>query len=35
MFIRNQQREQIENNATPPSDAIDSALTDFYETHSI
>ena len=35
MFIRNQQREQIEKNATPPSDAIDSALTDFYETHSI
>ena len=32
MFIRNQQREK---NATPPSDAIDSALTDFYETHSI
>ena len=35
MFMRNQQREQIEKNATPPSDAIDSALTDFYETHSI
>ena len=35
MFIRNQQRKQIEENATPPSDAIDSALTDFYETHSI
>ena len=35
MFIRNQRRKQIEENATPPSDAIDSALTDFYETHSI
>ena len=30
MFIRNQQREQIEKNATPPSDAIDSALLDFW-----
>tara|TARA_B100000214_G_C23592458_1_gene456931 strand:- start:269 stop:487 length:219 start_codon:yes stop_codon:yes gene_type:complete len=34
-FIKNQQKEQIEANATDPSDAIDDALSDFYETHSI
>tara|TARA_B100001564_G_C20535995_1_gene622043 strand:+ start:677 stop:967 length:291 start_codon:yes stop_codon:yes gene_type:complete len=31
MFIRNQRREQIEKNATHPTDAIDDALSDFYE----
>jgi len=35
MFIRNQRRENIEKNATHPTDAIDDALSDFYETHSI
>ena len=29
MFLRNQQRENIEKNATHPSDAIDNALLDF------
>ena len=31
MFIRNARRTQIEENATPPSDAINSALDDFME----
>jgi hypothetical protein len=31
MFIRNARRTQIEENATPPSDAINSALDDFLE----
>ena len=35
MFIRNQQREQIEKNATPPSDAIDSALLDFWNDDGV
>ena len=35
MFIRNRRRENIEKNATHPTDAIDDALIDFYETHSI
>jgi len=29
MFIRNRRREEIEKNATHPSDAIDNALLDF------
>ena len=35
MFIRNQQRKQIEENATPPSDAIDSALLDFWNDDGV
>ena len=31
MFIRNERRTQIEENATLPSDAINSALDDFWE----
>ena len=31
MFIRNARRTQIEENATPPSGAINSALDDFME----
>ena len=31
MFIRNERRTQIEENATLPSDAINSALDDFME----
>ena len=31
MFMRNARRTQIEENATPPSDAINSALDDFME----
>ena len=31
MFIRNERRTQIEQNATLPSDAINSALDDFWE----
>ena len=31
MFIRNERRTQIERNATLPSDAINSALDDFWE----
>ena len=31
MFIRNARRTQIEENATLPSDAINSALDDFWE----
>ena len=31
MFIRNQRRTQIEENATLPSDAINNALDDFWE----
>jgi hypothetical protein len=31
MFIRNTRRTQIEENATLPSDAINSALDDFWE----
>ena len=34
-FIKHQQKEQVKANATDPSDAIDDALSDFYETHSI
>ena len=29
MFIRNQRREQIEKNMTPPADAINNALAEF------
>ena len=35
MFIRNQRREQIEENATKPSDAIDSALLDFWNNDGV
>ena len=35
MFIRNQQREQIEKNATHPKDAIDSALLDFWNDDGV
>ena len=31
MFQRNERRNKIEQNATPPSDAINSALDDFME----
>ena len=31
MFIRNERRKTIEENMTPPSDAINSALDDFME----
>jgi len=31
MFIRNERRKRIEENMTPPSDAINSALDDFME----
>ena len=31
MFERNKKREDIENNATKPSDAINSALDNFWE----
>ena len=31
MFIRNERRTQIEKNATLPSDAINSALDNFWE----
>ena len=31
MFIRNARRTEIEENATPPSDAINSALDNFWE----
>ena len=31
MFIRSQRRKRIEENMTPPSDAINSALDDFME----
>ena len=31
MFIRNERRKRIEQNATLPSDAINSALDDFWE----
>ena len=32
MFIRNERRAQIEENATLPSDAIDNALLEFYNS---
>ena len=35
MFIRNQRREQIEKNATNPTDAIDSALLDFWNEEGV
>ena len=31
MFMRNARRTQIEKNATPPSDAINNALDNFWE----
>ena len=34
MFIRNERRTQIEENATLPSDAINSALDDFWEVQN-
>ena len=34
MFQRNIRKGQIERNATPPSDAINSALDDFMEAQS-
>ena len=35
MFIRNQRREQIEENATHPTDAIDKALLDFWNDDGV
>ena len=35
MFIRNQRREHIEKNATHPTDAIDSALLDFWNEDGV
>ena len=34
MFIRNSRRKEIERNATLPSDAINSALDDFWEVQN-
>ena len=34
MFQRNIRKGQIERNATPPSDAINSALDDFWEVQN-
>ena len=34
MFIRNERRKRIEQNATLPSDAINSALDDFWEVQN-
>ena len=34
MFLRNERRKKIEQNATLPSDAINSALDDFWEVQN-
>ena len=34
MFIRNERRKRIEENMTSPSDAINSALDDFWEVQN-
>ena len=34
-FIKHQQKEQVKANATDPSDAIDSALLDFWNDDGV